>query len=124
MTQLPEMTDLVAAIRAAIDETERVARATSQWTWAAGSIWFDAMRQLPLSVLGRADNVSLEDTAHMARHDPTRVLRRCAADRKILAWAQACDAWADHEATPPFGMPNTDDLLAALAEGYSIEVPA
>jgi hypothetical protein len=68
---------------------------------------------------------------HIALHDPAAVLRRCAADRKILArhqldpdvyWEPACKGCGTYGDQ---GMPYTDNLnecpeLLDLAEGYGI----
>lgn len=62
------MDDLIARIRAAIDEDERIAKAAVNWSYGAQE-WADA---------GEPDWV------HIARHDPARVLRQVAAHRKIL----------------------------------------
>jgi hypothetical protein len=81
------MTDLVEFLRAALDEDERVARVATPGPWR-----LDAGLRLPEQI----DVVSvdyftvcedLEDTdaAHIARHDPARVLAEVAAKRGLLA---------------------------------------
>jgi hypothetical protein len=80
------MTDLVAFVRACLDDDERVARAATPGPWR-----LDAGLRLPEQI----DVVSvdyftvcedLEDTdaVHIARHDPVRVLADIKAKRAIL----------------------------------------
>lgn len=114
------MDDLVQLLREAIDETERIARA------AVGDSVFDGTG----IVTGPRWSVAMLSTSawHIAHHDPAAVLRRCAADRKIL------DMWkpdpVDDLVAEFDGFRSCSDscppqigayILAALAEGYGIE---
>jgi hypothetical protein len=60
--------DLTTRLLAAIEETERIAQAAIRWSEGA-SEWADGENP---------------DWVHIAHHDPTTVLRRCAVDRKIV----------------------------------------
>lgn len=94
--------DVVPRILAAIDETERDARAATQGPWRhtpekhwrkPGTAWCEeAVFAGPVGAdavcvagTGNSDDPqSMADAAHIARHDPDAVLRRCAADRRRL----------------------------------------
>ncbi|TXS34750.1 DUF6221 family protein [Streptomyces sp. OR43] len=91
-------TDLVQFIRARLDEDEQTAQD------ATGSEWGDVDPQQPYVIwdvkarqknrtlmdVGRlASVVSPENRAHIARHDPARVLREVAAKRLMLDEALA-----------------------------------
>lgn len=93
------MDDLIARIRAAIDEDERVALAAnpSPWRWRIEGAdhldqntvfgdgsprGFDKLRHV-CSVDYAWEREA--NAAHIIRHDPARVLRQVAAHRKILA---------------------------------------
>jgi hypothetical protein len=120
--------DLIAKIRAAIDEDERVALAATPGPWhVANSIDFegvvvhgpdtikwagiDSKTGLWVEHLGPVEVVEEDtengptvgrvDAEHMVRHDPTRVLRQAAALRKILELHQriAGDPHYDHPDT-------------------------
>ena len=88
--------ELVAAVRAALDDTERLARAAAE---TAGETWWhrptlvsyddivDDVAQLVVAAHEYLGVGELDDDmiAHSAGHDPAAVLRRVAADREILA---------------------------------------
>lgn len=104
--------DLIERLRAAIDATERIAQA------ASGDSVFDGTG----IVTGPRGSAVLLSTAarHIARHDPASVLRRCAADRKILDWLAEghCNhGFSGHLLSPA----DPDDVRDALAEAYEIE---
>lgn len=83
------MTDLLANLKAAIDEDERIARAAAPAPWCVNDT-------SDLHLLHDANDGELAETAcwlgeryratydHFARHDPARVLRQVEAHRKIL----------------------------------------
>jgi hypothetical protein len=107
------MTDLVEFLRAALDEDERVARVATPGPWR-----LDAGLRLPEQI----DVVSvdyftvcedLEDTdaAHIARHDPARVLAEVAAKRKLLDEYEAASR-----------DPDTDPEVLGYAAGLDVAV--
>ncbi|OLE25887.1 MAG: hypothetical protein AUG44_14735 [Actinobacteria bacterium 13_1_20CM_3_71_11] len=145
------MTDLTARLLAVIEETERIAQGAGGGSWRVDSINEGA-------VVSQVDSLELEgDVAayidatieygdpvgtplrtpiavHVARHDPAAVLRRCAADRKILAAHEhetALIAFGGSSfgcvvCSPDYG-PGVQplgwcDTIKALAEGYGLEV--
>ncbi|HEY1395008.1 DUF6221 family protein [Roseateles sp.] len=79
------MTDLVARLREAIGETEQVAKDAEQENWR----WYAEDKTVMTHGQdgeweGYRTTGTRADAEHIARHDPTTVIRRCAADRKIL----------------------------------------
>jgi hypothetical protein len=62
--------DLIAFLRARLDEDEAAAKAVLDLNWTGGE-----------GHIGLSTSASL----HIARHTPARVLREVAADRKLLA---------------------------------------
>ena len=88
--------DLVAFLRARLDDDEQVARAATPgpWMWIAGRVYQEAELGrvvVPTDDLDRG-LVEPEDLKHIARHDPARVLREVDAKRQILnayEWALA-----------------------------------
>jgi hypothetical protein len=88
--------DLVAFLRARLDEDEGAARMAAAPAWFLGSTEHDDKRSVRYTGPSTlhpgqewdyfiADHVDLADANHMARHDPARVLREVAAKRAILA---------------------------------------
>ncbi|MEU3098534.1 DUF6221 family protein [Streptomyces sp. NPDC006967] len=75
------MDDLVEWLRAQLDEDERTARAATPGPWRAGvRSGFDAVDGDGWTVCNASD----VDVAHIARHDPARVLREIDAKRRTL----------------------------------------
>lgn len=129
--------DLAARLLAAIDETERIARAAADGDsgdWFVGDKWNVYRREdtTPLddeatNALVVYDNVH-DQSVHIVHNDPQAVLRRCAADRKILELhndpvrgfstlqcATCVGSWATEEGEDwPCG------TLRALAAAYGI----
>lgn len=111
------MTDLIAKLRAALDDDERIAR-------AARAKYFTS------KVLGQFSAIG--DMRHAIRHDPARVLRQVAAMRKVLDLHQPFIA--DEDEPDPICQTCTEGshlydisaypcpTLLALAEAYGIEV--
>lgn len=129
------MTDPVAKLRAALDETERIALAAggigwrrSRWTQDEGRV-----ETADGDIVVYDEGVpSGDQAAHIVRHDPASVLRIVAAHRKILAEHPAQErreSWDEYRticATCTYDS-GTDVLafpcptVAALAEAYGIE---
>jgi hypothetical protein len=78
--------DLVQWLRAQLDEDARIARAvTTPGTWRVGSSHGGSTVEGDGWTVGNADEL---DAAHIARHDPARVLREIDAKRQVLDWYQ------------------------------------
>lgn len=125
-------TNLVEEIRAAIEEDERIARATFLSDGDDGA-WIVCTRpdtDEPSGVLGRCIHIGmiggsgdLDDPAqavHIARQNPKRTVRGVAAMRKVLdihSGPHSC-GFSDYDDADPCG------TLLALAEAYGIEIEA
>jgi Family of unknown function (DUF6221) len=73
--------DQIAAIRAQLDEDERVAKAASPGPWdhhSDGLVWPPRIGD-PVS-----GSTEVEDAEHIARWDPTRVLAEVKVKRELL----------------------------------------
>lgn len=119
--------DLAGRLLAAIEETERIAHA------AGGEAWHrpDPIA-LPSLIVGQDEHIVSYDeedaeSPHIVRHDPAAVLRRCAADRRIVgAYSEAVTALHD---APLHARPFVDAHLSALkvvlrelSDGYGLDV--
>lgn len=125
------MDDFLAALRAALDEEERIARATflsdgddGDWMTTTnddGEVNGVLGRCIHIGMIG--GNGDLDEPAqaiHIVRQSPKRTLRRAACDRKILdihSGLHSC-GFSDYDDADPCG------TLLALAEAYGIEVEA
>jgi len=121
------MTDLHGWIRQKIDEREALARQAA----ANGADW---TVDLPMRAIRTAGDFAVATTSgtwawHIAANDPAVVLRRCAADRKILeihrykggSWEPyACDGCGADDVGALVDHANDCPTLVALAEGYGI----
>ena len=115
---------LVSAVRARLDETERVALAVSigphkpeRWTAAR---YKDDLRgwRIDGQFSCVVDSAFGPDAEHIALHDPAAVLRRVAADRRVLERHQPCVNY-DGEChacghNPPWPCPDFADLADRL----------
>jgi hypothetical protein len=116
--------DLVTFVRARLDEDETVARAVGdpERVWREDSAWAaDLLNPLPSQRRdhpGYVPMITAEDLAHIARHDPARVLRDVEAKRRLLFQFE-------HRGNAVRGaiQPSTggvwDDLLRMLALPYA-----
>jgi hypothetical protein len=85
--------DLVQWLTAQLDEDERIAKAATPGPWVdQGGYVTDVGPKVQVTDYGTQDGEPEEDkpqgradSAHIARHDPARVLREIAADRELLA---------------------------------------
>jgi hypothetical protein len=84
------MDDLVAFLRARLDEDEQVAREITAPEWSEGCSWLADLRD-PLPSQRRAYGLPKEwqllseaDTRHIARWDPARVLAEVESKRRML----------------------------------------
>jgi hypothetical protein len=132
--------DLVAFLRARLDEDEQVAQATTAGPWwheprkqwlAPGAFErydlaqgeeFVGYGQSPLSgciaATGPADDQqSMADARHIARHDPARVLAEVAAKRDVIRLAERAH---DYHATFLSGFAAAmEDALRKFALAYA-----
>lgn len=130
------MPDLHGWITQQIDTMETVASAATPGPWITPD-HDDQVGMLEVRTAHEADimigyvaDVATADAHHIALHDPTTVLRRCAADRKILeVHAPQGGDWEPHACLgcgtdSEFGVlvdhTNDCETLHALAEGYGL----
>jgi hypothetical protein len=129
------MVDLHGWITQQVDETQRIAEAArgqdeGRWRHETGyqsGLVTDERGEVVVYDEGAPLE---EEAAHIALHDPASVLRRCAADRKILAihapqggdWEPyACEGCgSDSEFGVLVDHTNDCETLQALAEGYGL----
>lgn len=127
------MTDLITRLLEAIGETERLAREASPGPWRAyrdsrGAcvVFGDEQRVV-------VDTYASHDERHILRNDPPTVLRRCAADRKLIERdGPFCDCGEFGPPTnPDTGQPiphhydcSAYQAAQILAESYGLEADA
>lgn len=131
------MDDLIARIRAAIDEDERMAEAAfgqarhGEWEYRPGS-------DDGVYVAGGAIEIFRSDAygytrlgnaygQHIARHDPARVLRTVQVYRDLLVGAEAALCATDEDPNDPVrasDAAHARHTLEDLADIYGIEVPS
>jgi hypothetical protein len=85
------VTDIVAFIRARLDEDERIARAATAGPWEVNSADYPESESIcaPDGTAVVAAFDSHHEAFHIARHDPARVLREVAARRRTLGRHEA-----------------------------------
>lgn len=130
--------DLLGKLKAAIDETERQAKATLPGPWRVGfggvetaneidqpGYIYHGQRVPVATVTGTSGNHQdeMRTAAYLVRvADPTSVLRMVAAHRKILDAFEEAVTWYDANRSAPAGeVTGLRTALEALAEGYGIE---
>ncbi|MGQ4353146.1 DUF6221 family protein [Streptomyces drozdowiczii] len=124
-------------IEGEIQRQEEAARSADQGRWAATREKYEEWDAgVESSTAGTVANCHAEEAQHIALHDPASVLRRCVADRKILAahpyttavinpsYGQhsagfGCETCHDWDGVPE-GRGNCATILA-LAEGYGLD---
>ena len=105
--------DLVARLRAALDETERIALAVADEQWAEDVAAAEGWNEYHEAV-----------RMHIVRHGPASVLRMVAAHRKILDEVVKADAESQKDPYEKAMVGYWEGLstaVEALAEGYGIE---
>ena len=109
------MDELIAFVRARLDEDEAAAKAAFRSILVAEGFHVFAPAHPGVPQLPVADAIDAETAAHIARHDPARVLREVAAKRRVLA------AYADCvDASEVFREKlGTGTHMAAAAESYA-----
>lgn len=131
------MSELIDRLKAAIDEDERIAKATESGEWEAHGSYGDAWVAEKDGHLVAAHRevypecaISLDDdvAVHIARHDPARVLRQVKAHRTILSWALEATKMCEVSGNGTLGHPGEHMMgdigrwtIEALAEAYGIE---
>jgi len=111
--------DLLAFLRARLDEDERSAVAAagqpSYYDWEVHEA--DSHEQPEVRVKGKTHQVAggIDDSTaeHVARHDPARVLREVEAKRRLIQWCEwmvgdfrGSDVWKD--VLPLLALPYAD----------------
>ena len=132
------MSDLHGWITQQVDRVEEVAKAATPGPWTAEThhhrrtnepVYYEVHPVAELEGNGDGGVTSEADAEHIALHNPAAVLRRCGADRKILADHTAlgfdgsihCDGCGvDYESGPLVENVNDCPTLLALAEGYGL----
>jgi hypothetical protein len=127
------MSDLVEWLETAIGATERVAEAATSGPWVATSHGFiDVAPKTTGGFVAIASDVYADgstgpvlqaDAEHIALNDPAAVLRRCAADRKLIAEVRRAE-WISKNTGDPAAVAVEIGLRSALkivAEGYGYQ---
>lgn len=113
------MTDIVAFIRARLDDDERIARgATSGGPWRVHGMAVRGLQSDGTDVMV-IRHTWPQEAEHIVRHDPARVLREVAAKRRVLARFDRARDYAQqtYSAIPALGFYR--HLFADLASVWS-----
>ncbi len=141
------MTDLAARVLAAIDETERIAQEATPGPWytpgpgdiAEWSIYGEGWMIASTRWYSRADLThpfkhlrvpstvvehGVPNAAHIAQHDPAKVLWLCAAIRTIVTEILPKVEHNDRLVAGEWDTEETNagDLLAALAKAFGVQM--
>jgi hypothetical protein len=110
--------ELLAFLRACLDDDERVARAASPGPWKPNAEQDEVLAVDDVTV---ADGFALSGNQlratveHIARWDPARVLAKIRADRAILDWCER----AIHVTEDDCYQLGVDDVVRLLAQPYA-----
>ena len=129
------MDDLVAFLRARLDEDEQAAHVAASANpgspatrWSAEKVdrqgtagWRKVWGVVPERVQGNVLAICEGDilpkvVTHVARHDPAHVLREVEAKRQLLAWIERTGDWAAENNLWTY---DRDEPLKVLALAYS-----
>jgi hypothetical protein len=121
------MDDLVAWLRAQLDDDDRVARATSSGAWSVDPhIHYLEAEDVYWDVDGESGGWvahvgQRSDAEHGARWDPARVLAEVDAKRRIIDLSDKVRAWTDASAgaTAGYAAALLADTLRLLALPYA-----
>ncbi|MDK0520377.1 DUF6221 family protein [Streptomyces sp. ML-6] len=107
--------DLVQFLRDRLDEDETLARNTGQWGMSWQNLTMDGELRDDANA-GTVAHIPHEATrAHIARHDPARVLREVDAKRKLVdQYAEAADNDVDEPYEYAYGWANGLGVAARL----------
>ncbi|MEU7741993.1 DUF6221 family protein [Nonomuraea sp. NPDC049158] len=108
------MDDLIAFLRARLDEDEQEATAASPGPWKANAEQDEVLAVDDIEVatgFALSGNQLRATVRHIVRHDPTRVLREVEAKRELINWVLR---WPLRPAPPS----SVDGVLERLALAY------
>lgn len=119
------MPDLVEWLETAISEWERAAELATPGPWVTDNLCFIEAGETGAAKFvaiaadvyadGSSEPILQADAEHIALNNPDAVLRRCAADRKILElWAAVRESSALHADAHSV----MREVIRSLAEGY------
>lgn len=106
--------DLIAFLRARLDEDEQEATAASPGPWKANAEQDEVLAVDDIEVatgFALSGNQLRATVRHIVRHDPTRVLREVEAKRELINWVLR---WPLRPAPPS----SVDGVLERLALAY------
>ena len=93
--------DLITFLRARLDEDEAVARAATAGPWVESGVgdhgWGVSFSALGSGVEADDSDQGRADAAHIARHDPARVLAEVEAKRQIMGLHPVIGGWEDED---------------------------
>lgn len=115
--------DLVAFLRARLDDDERIAAAVDSTPWLQGEHgspeWDHHLVYVDDDVRIFHD-LTEEEAAHVARHDPARVLAEVAAKRAILDRYERHEWWSSGSNEYVGGMDQAyEEVLRLLVQPYA-----
>lgn len=126
------MDDLIAFLRARLDEDEQTARSTTAGPWTVKPVMYGSPddgwgeptafevvseeRDVVMHQLHEGGGIDhLDDAIHIARHDPARVLREVEAKRVVLQQRERLEAICSDDWT---GLDAVEEILKAFAAAY------
>ncbi|MFB7312944.1 DUF6221 family protein [Streptomyces sp. NPDC056192] len=124
MTGIPQGEDILAFLDREIAARETAARDADQGHWSVSNSGYeewDAGVDSSSNDGGAVANCCIEEARHIVLNDPESVLRRCAADRKLIYEVRRTAYNAKSRPWDPMCGPYADAMLAAakvVAEGY------
>lgn len=119
---------LVAFLRERLDEDEQVAQAAAEEgaNWSPGNagagVWpSDDIENYRRPIVYDEGRPTSEQTHHIARHDPARVLAEVQAKRRIIERCEQYARWAANDDAPGFQALKAagEHMLRLLALPYS-----
>lgn len=112
------MSDLIAFLTARLAEDEEVARDARACAEVKDGRWFDGEDEINDDNGLRLATVNHPFvTAHIARHDPSRVLREVEADRRLIEAYHDRANWAEELRDPDTDYRNVTEADARWEEG-------